>query len=152
MKKLLALLLALIMVLSLAACGQEGGGTQEPDNTEDPGTSEPDEGGDEGGDTGLVNFRMGYFDTGSQDGTSTPLRNNLVAAIESLGATGVPVQPAESTSDAYLDALDTLLSQDVDAVALPWVSFMYAGSPANLPPLRKTKIWDCHVPKQYHPS
>ena len=76
-----------------------------------------------------MNFRMGYFDTGAQDGTTTPLRNNLVAAIESLGATGVPVQPAETTPEGYLDALDILLSQDVDAVALPWVNLQYSASP-----------------------
>ena len=36
MKKLLALLLALVMVLSLAACGQGGEETQEPDDTNEP--------------------------------------------------------------------------------------------------------------------
>ncbi|MCR4895783.1 MAG: substrate-binding domain-containing protein [Lachnospiraceae bacterium] len=81
-------------------------------------------------DVELVNFKMGYFDTGSQDGTTVPLRNNLVAAIESLGAEGVSVQPAGNTPDDYLDALDTLISQGVDAIALPWVSFMFAGTPA----------------------
>lgn len=78
----------------------------------------------------LKSFRMGVLDTGSQDGTSVPLRTNYMAAIESLGGEAVVAQPAGNTPDDFLDALDTVLNQGVDAVALPWVSFLFAGSPA----------------------
>lgn len=106
MKKLWAVLLSLTMVLGMASYSM---------------ASE---------DAELASFKMGYFDNGSQDGTTVPLRNNLAAAIEALGGTGVPVQPAGNTADDYLDALDILLSQGVDGVALPWISFMFAGTPA----------------------
>ena len=106
MKKLLAMVLSVIMLLaaSVSACAAEA--------------------------VELKPFKMGVLDMGSQDGTSVPLRLNYMAAIESVGAEAVVVQPAGSTPDDYLDALDIAISQGIDAIALPWVSFMFAGSPA----------------------
>ena len=78
----------------------------------------------------LASFKMGSIDKGSQDGTSVPLRNNLEAAIKALGGTSVTVQPAGTTTDDYLDALDTLISQGVDAVNLAWVNFQFTAAPA----------------------
>ncbi|MCI8615866.1 sugar ABC transporter substrate-binding protein [Parablautia intestinalis] len=148
MKKVLAILLTVTMILSLTACGGTDTGTgsagnstesdeekvAQEDAAEDTQSGEDNgqesSAAEDGADATLKSFKMGYFDTGSQDGTSVPLRNNLVAAIESLGATPVAAQPAGNTPDDYLDALDTLISQGVDGIALPWVSFMFAGTPA----------------------
>ncbi len=153
MKRVLAILLAATMTFSLVACGNGGNAgaestesnTESTENKEDGGAGEEakdetasgaEDAGEAATDEGaasdveLKSFKMGYIDNGSQDGTTTPLRNNLVAAIESLGGTPVAAQPAGNTPDDYLDALDTLISQGVDGVALPWVSFMFAGSPA----------------------
>lgn len=127
-EKMIAMLLTVIMMVSLDGCGNSTAKSNTGAVTKGNETAAADA--ENAGGVKLTDFKMGVLDTGGQDGTSIPLRNNYMAAIKSLGGTAVVAQPAGTTIDDYLDALDTLLNQNIDAVALPWVSFMYAGSPA----------------------
>lgn len=131
MKKVLSIVLALAMLFALTACGKAGSDNSAPPENSDAVANTDAAGNNEvpGGEAELKSFSIGYFDDGSTDGTTQPVIAQLKTAIEALGGTGVPVAPANSSPDAQVEALEILLTKDVDGVVLPYALFGEASLP-----------------------
>ena len=116
MKKLIALLLALMMVLGLAACGEPAGDdTQTPDSN--PGTVESDPAGGEvepDGENPLAGKHIGMMIYS----TTTPWAINIIDTIQSLcDSLGMELTVAEAgTPNDVITAAENLLSAGVDGM------------------------------------
>ncbi len=120
MKKLFALLLALVMVLSLAACGggdedktpsssdtppSSGQQTQQPSNTPDPGTSEPDNSG----------ANEPYIDTDNQTGVFLILdRYDVFPTSEYWTEIGLPADLSIEIESMDFSSTSSIYPQDFE--------------------------------------
>ena len=111
MKKVLALVLALVLSLAMfTACAPKGDSGDKTDTK--------------------TTFTIGIVDPGTADATSVPLYNSLYQTITSLGGKYVLAAQEESSPDALLNAVNNLLSKNVDGIILSNLIAVYGLVPA----------------------
>ena len=122
MKKLLALLLALVMVFSLAACSG-GNDAEEPSGNEgeEPSGNEGEGGETPSGETdenGLVSWKLGMMDPGAWNATSGPLYAQMEAACEALNVELYYVVAQENSAEGHIAAIQNMIGADCDGIIL----------------------------------
>lgn len=125
MKRIVALVMASVMVFSLSACSQETGGAQSAADSgqeaqpaagaEDDVQSEADAG-ESAEPKEVGHFKIGTIDMGSADATSAPLLNQLRTTVEAMGCEYVTATASEMSAEAYLAAYQNLIAAGCDGV------------------------------------
>ena len=136
MKKIIALLMAMVLVLALAACGEEA--ATEPKETEGAEATEGVEGTEPAGTEGTAaaDIKVGAIYINSKNDTAGYTfahHSGIVAAMEGLGldpATDlVIVDEVPEDKQQVLDAIDTLVGSDCDIIF--GISFGYIDAMAE---------------------
>ncbi|WP_199618306.1 rhamnose ABC transporter substrate-binding protein [Paenibacillus alkalitolerans] len=113
MKKMVALLVSILLIFTLAACGQSGGnqaaGGQAGGQTDGSSNS--------GGDAGAKKkFAVIFKNTGNPYGEKE--MEGFKIAIEELGHEAILKAPDQPTAEAQISMIEELISQKVDAIAI----------------------------------
>ena len=114
MKKLLALILALAMTLSLAACGAASNGSAGTSGTSGSAAASGEK---VGTDTESGSFKIGYNQLVTGDFALDALANNMETAIEGLGCEAMGVVAGGSMEQMVTD-IENMISSGCDALVL----------------------------------
>ena len=125
MKKLISLILALVMVLSLAACGSDTGASTANSASSAEGApaaqssdgAQPASGGD--------SFVIGMVDIGSTDATNKPLYDSAEQTVKALSSSYIYATMEENSADGVLNAVNNLISTGIDGLVVPNMASMF---------------------------
>jgi len=128
MKKFLAMTLALCMVFALCACGSSA---SEAAPAEVPAASTTSEATVEATEATpeVKPFKIGFYGYAHEGATITPQINGIAAVCEAFGGEAVTTLSTANNTSAFLEATETLLSMDVDAVVLNFAHLGYSSIP-----------------------
>ena len=119
MKKLLALILALVMVFALAACGSEDTTTSEPpaeETTTGGDASEAPEGGDDATDGELIT--VGFAQVGHESDWRTASTNSCKEVFSTENGYDLIFVDCDQDSAAQLEAVRGFIQQEVDYIII----------------------------------
>ena len=119
MKKLLALILALVMVFALAACGSEDTTTSEPpaeETTTGGDVSEAPEGGDDATDGELIT--VGFAQVGHESDWRTASTNSCKEVFSTENGYDLIFVDCDQDSAAQLEAVRGFIQQEVDYIII----------------------------------
>lgn len=115
MKKWIAILCALVMVLSLAACTSSSGGESEAPAGEDPATEAPAADAPSGG-SGDLTFGWSVYDLSNP--FFIPMDEGVQAKCAELGITLLPTHDEKGDATEMITGVTALINQGIDALVI----------------------------------
>lgn len=127
MKKIMALVLVLCMVLSMAACGAANDSKPAADNKPAAAEAKPADAktDDSAAPAELKHFKLGMMDPGAWNAHQGPMYAQMEAAAKALNIELVYATADANSGEGHLAALQNLLSAGCDAVILLNMPMVY---------------------------